>query len=163
VLAAGRQERVRRLGPARRRPGDPAQGVRRPEAVRGSPPAAAGGRRLRPTAAHLRAPPGPAVRRCARGVRGGRRRRREQARVDGPHATLAGLLEFLGTPGRGGEDPLAFVADESLRLDTSHTVAGNPMRFASGTLRVVADEAWRTRFPTRSRTAVAAVTAPLRG
>jgi hypothetical protein len=82
--------------------------------------------------------------------------------VRSPRETLAGVLEFIGRPATSDVDPLAFVDGDELHLDPSHTVAGNPMRFATGTVRVVADDAWRTRLPAPSRAAVAALTAPLR-
>lgn len=44
----------------------------------------------------------------------------------------------------------------------AHTVAGNPLRFARGPLRVRADEEWRTSFPAGARALVSALTLPLR-
>ena len=88
VLAACRQERVRRLGQGRRRRRARAQGVRRPDPVR---------RRLlrapttgvRPRAAPLRRPAHPAVRRRARGLRRRGGGRLQQARVDRAGAAAA--------------------------------------------------------------------------
>ena len=48
-----------------------------------------------------------------------------------------------------------------LVLEPSHSVAGNPMRFSSGTVRVELDDEWRRAMPLRDRAEVAAVTWPL--
>ena len=81
--------------------------------------------------------------------------------VQDPRETLAGVLRFLG---RDPDAPgaLGFVDGRRLTLAPSHTVAGNPMRFSSGGLEVVADEAWRTAFPRSRQRTVAALTRPLR-
>jgi hypothetical protein len=81
--------------------------------------------------------------------------------VQDPRETLAGVLRFLG---RDPDAPgaLGFVDGRRLTLAPSHTVAGNPMRFSSGGLEVVADEAWRTAFPRSRQRTVAARTRPRR-
>jgi hypothetical protein len=80
-----------------------------------------------------------------------------------PHATLTDLLSFLGRLGReDAGDALAFVDGNSLQLDPSHTVAGNPMRFSSGQVDVVPDQAWRAAFPRPQQRLVASLTMPLR-
>jgi hypothetical protein len=43
-----------------------------------------------------------------------------------------------------------------------HSIAGNPLRFDGGPLRVRADQSWRTEMPAGNRRIVAAATAPLR-
>jgi len=77
-----------------------------------------------------------------------------------PRATLADLMAFLGRPDI--DDALSFVQGSSIRLDPSHTVAGNPMRFSSGVVDVVADQAWRAAFPQQQRRLVSGLTMPLR-
>ena len=81
--------------------------------------------------------------------------------VADPRATVAAICEFLG---RDPDAPgmLGFVQGRRLSLEPSHTVAGNPMRFSSGSLDVVADEAWRTALSPSVQRTVCAVTAPLR-
>lgn len=68
-------------------------------------------------------------------------------------ATFAGL-EF---PGAQATD----LAQGSVYLDGSHTVAGNPMRFSTGWVRIRPDDAWRTHLGTSDRRRVTALTAPM--
>lgn len=49
----------------------------------------------------------------------------------------------------------------SVDLGPSHTVDGNPMRFAVGPLRIRRDEAWRRDLPRHQQALVRALTAPL--
>jgi UDP-N-acetylglucosamine transferase subunit ALG13 len=78
-----------------------------------------------------------------------------------PRSTLSAVLAFLDRPDDG--HALDFVDGGTLSLDPSHTVAGNPMRFSSGRLKVVPDEAWRSALPTGQQRVVRALTLPLRG
>jgi UDP-N-acetylglucosamine transferase subunit ALG13 len=50
---------------------------------------------------------------------------------------------------------------ETLHVGSSHTVAGNPMRFTSGDITIRRDQSWRAEMPTRRRRFVGALTAPL--
>ena len=83
---------------------------------------------------------------------------RYETLVRDPRRTLAGLARFAGEDVRGG---LGFVGEGSAELTTDHTVAGNPMRFTTGTLALRVDDAWRATMPPRSRRAVSALTWPL--
>lgn len=76
--------------------------------------------------------------------------------VSDPLGAVSEILAPLG----GGDAP-AQAATGELVLAPSHSVSGNPMRFASGTLRVKLDDEWRAAMPLRDRAAVAAVTWPL--
>jgi hypothetical protein len=58
----------------------------------------------------------------------------------------------------GGLDRLT---GPSVEVGTQHTVAGNPVRFHSGRVTLVADEEWRARMPVRDKRLVAAITGPL--
>jgi hypothetical protein len=49
---------------------------------------------------------------------------------------------------------------DHVELQVSHTTAGNPSRFETGTVSIVPDEAWRTEMPGRDRTMVTMLTAP---
>jgi hypothetical protein len=49
----------------------------------------------------------------------------------------------------------------SVGVAPAHTVAGNPMRFANGSLSIELDDEWRTAMPVRDRVSVAAATWPL--
>lgn len=80
--------------------------------------------------------------------------------VRDPRSTLRGVLEFAGRPELAAS--LVHVGDASVDLGEHHTVAGNPMRFQTGTVSLRADEAWRDDMPARDRTLVSRLTAPLR-
>ncbi len=54
-----------------------------------------------------------------------------------------------------------FLTPEGARLGPSHSVAGNPMRFRTGTIPLRHDDAWRRSLPGRDRRIVTALTAPL--
>jgi hypothetical protein len=102
------------------------------------------------------------------------------------HNVLLELLRLRGVPARRvryedfAEDPLGQVArvtelggldadlssirgagDRSLRLDTVHTVSGNPSRFQTGDIAVVRDEKWRGLMPRRQRVLVTLLTLPV--
>jgi hypothetical protein len=57
--------------------------------------------------------------------------------------------------------PLDFLGDGTVRLGTSHSAAGNPMRFTTGDLPLRYDDAWRAALPPHHRRLVGALTAPL--
>lgn len=86
------------------------------------------------------------------------RLRYEDLLADPAHA-LRTILDRAGHPLPQGWD--GFLDADEARLGMSHSVAGNPMRFRTGTIALRADEAWRTALPTRDRRAVTALTAPL--
>jgi len=50
--------------------------------------------------------------------------------------------------------------DGTLRLETVHTVSGNPSRFQTGNVSLRRDEAWRAGMPRRQRALVTLMTAP---
>lgn len=52
--------------------------------------------------------------------------------------------------------------DGEVQLRRQHTVAGNPMRFSKGALRLRRDDAWRTSMSSQHRRIVKVLTAPLR-
>ncbi|MGH3472834.1 MAG: sulfotransferase, partial [Nocardioidaceae bacterium] len=59
-----------------------------------------------------------------------------------PRETLESVLKYAGL--EVTEADLKHVSPRSVSLAGSHTVAGNPMRFRTGSISLVADEAWRT-------------------
>ncbi len=72
------------------------------------------------------------------------------------------LLEVVGHAGIGADPSwLDFLDADTAALGTNHTVDGNPIRFASGPLRIRADEEWRRRLPVAQRRIVTALTAPM--
>jgi sulfotransferase family protein len=58
-------------------------------------------------------------------------------------------------------DALPFVSDTQVRLEPSHSVAGNPSRFTTGVVELRPDEEWRTRMRTSDRLVVTSLTWPL--
>ena len=79
--------------------------------------------------------------------------------VADPRTHIGAIARSVGVPADG--DALAFLTDTTVRLDSDHSVAGNPMRFQAGTLHLRTDEAWRSELGVGSRRIVTAVTAPL--
>jgi len=78
--------------------------------------------------------------------------------VAGPAAALTAVVEHAGLPaGTRGT-----LQGDRLQLSVDHTIAGNPMRFATGELVLRRDDAWRERYPARQRRLVTALTLPLR-
>jgi hypothetical protein len=59
-----------------------------------------------------------------------------------------------------GARSLDFVGDGEVRLGVGHTVAGNPIRFDTGTVRLRPDEAWRREMDRPSSWWVAGLTLP---
>ena len=75
-----------------------------------------------------------------------------------PDREIERLAEFAGSPVRS---PFPFIHEDRVELRSSHTIAGNPIRFGHDSLVLRLDEAWRTELPARSRMIVSTVTLPL--
>ena len=75
-----------------------------------------------------------------------------------PEASIRRVLDRLGRA--GGPD---FAADGTVRLEPTHTVAGNPNRHSSGPVRLALDDEWRTAMPWRDRALGTLFTLPLLG
>lgn len=80
--------------------------------------------------------------------------------VESPKDTLLDVLKFAGQ----GDDAnqLQFLDGETLHLQPSHTVAGNPMRFTTGDVTIKRDERWRFEMAPLNRTVVELLTGPFR-
>lgn len=76
-----------------------------------------------------------------------------------PRTALRRVLAPTGLPLGPGWD--GFLTPDGAELGPSHSVAGNPMRFRTGTIPLRTDEEWRTALPARDRRVVTACTAPL--
>ena len=75
-----------------------------------------------------------------------------------PSGTLRRVADFMDLP---DADP-GFVGPNEVRLArATHTVAGNPMKFQQGNLRIRLDAAWQHALPQRDRRLVTALTWPL--
>jgi hypothetical protein len=79
-----------------------------------------------------------------------------------PELTLRRIAGFAGLP---AQDSYPFLtaggAQVSARLDGSHSVSGNPMRFTTGQVPISRDEQWQTHMPRARQQAVTALTLPL--
>jgi hypothetical protein len=74
-----------------------------------------------------------------------------------PVAATRRVAAFAGLdPG-----PLDFLDRDRVRLSPGHSVAGNPMRFATGEIPLRHDDAWRAGLRRGHRVLVGALTAPL--
>jgi len=80
--------------------------------------------------------------------------------VRDPRGSVDATLRFAGVS--VGADDLAHLTEKRVELRPTHLVAGNPMRFTSGPIDVVMDEAWRRDLPARDARIVSALTAGLR-
>ncbi|SCL15414.1 Sulfotransferase family protein [Micromonospora rhizosphaerae] len=77
-----------------------------------------------------------------------------------PRGTVARVRRFAGlvdTP-----DALRVLDEPAVPLVRAHSIAGNPLRFSAGPLKVRQDNVWRENLPPRSRAVVSAATLPLR-
>lgn len=74
-----------------------------------------------------------------------------------PQAAVAQAWRQLDLPGPG---LLPMVAEQTIELRPTHSVAGNPMRFRTGPTTLRTDEAWRTQMPARDRRVVTALGYP---
>jgi hypothetical protein len=87
-------------------------------------------------------------------------RMRYEELVADPGGGLTRIREFLDLP----PDPLPFLRVEGgaavADLGTTHSIAGNPMRFQSGSVALQRDNAWRTAMPAGRRRLVGALTLP---
>lgn len=79
--------------------------------------------------------------------------------VDDPGEALRQVRSLAGLP---DHPTLTNLDNSSQLLRPLHSVAGNPVRFAAGPIRVRRDEQWRTAMAWHRRVTVGALTLPLR-
>lgn len=79
--------------------------------------------------------------------------------VEAPKDVLLAAARFADIG--GDADILQFLDGDTLHVNPSHTVAGNPMRFASGDITIKPDQSWSTEMPPARRRLVSALTLPL--
>ena len=77
-----------------------------------------------------------------------------------PRGTVRQLRRFVGLADT--DEALRVLDDPEALPGPVHSIAGNPLRFSSGPIRVRRDDAWRAALPRRSRAVVSAATLPLR-
>jgi hypothetical protein len=75
-----------------------------------------------------------------------------------PRATVRRIASWAGLP---DDTPLPVSEAGVAQLNAAHTVSGNPMRFQTGAVPIIADETWRTATSKRDRATVTAITLPL--
>ena len=80
--------------------------------------------------------------------------------VESPKDSLLEVLRFAGMSDDLSQ--LSFLDGETLDLEPSHTVAGNPMRFTTGHVTIRRDESWQQQMPERKQRIVSTLTSPLR-
>jgi len=73
-----------------------------------------------------------------------------------PEATIDRALAFVGVPAPG-----PFVTPDTVELGINHTIAGNPNRFRTGSVRIAEDDEWKVRMARRDRTVITAAALPL--
>lgn len=73
--------------------------------------------------------------------------------------TMRRVMRHAGIEPRA--EDLAFLTDGSVTLAQDHSIAGNPMRFQTGTIAVRADSDWQRKMPLQDRKVVTALTLPL--
>lgn len=78
--------------------------------------------------------------------------------VEAPKDALLAAGRFAGLD---DDAALEFLDGDTLRLTPSHTVAGNPMRFLSGEVKIKADRSWHADMPSGRQRLVDALTLPL--
>jgi hypothetical protein len=80
--------------------------------------------------------------------------------VRDPRGWVERTLRFVGFD--LGTSDLDHLSRDRVTLAPTHLVAGNPMRFTTGPMDVVLDEAWRQDLPAKDARVVRALTVGLR-
>jgi hypothetical protein len=77
--------------------------------------------------------------------------------IDKPLRTMECILGLV----RETEADLSFISKGSVRLDTNHTVSGNPSRFVTGAVELRLDREWEESMRRRDKAVVTILTWPL--
>ena len=77
--------------------------------------------------------------------------------ITNPRKALARVMEFAGVE----TGDLEYVSENSVNLQPTHSVAGNPSRFKHGDIELRLDEAWQEKLEPKMRNLVTAITYPL--
>lgn len=77
--------------------------------------------------------------------------------VTDPQTAVKEILKFCDLEPSASEA----VTNGSVELSPTHTCSGNPLRFTAGEVRIMMDDAWREKLPSRSRRLVTSLTYPL--
>ena len=84
---------------------------------------------------------------------------RYESLVQSPVEDMGRILEAVGEP--WDEASLGFISDGAVRLRTSHTVMGNPVRMETGRLELRLDDEWKHSMKGPQRALVTLLTLPL--
>lgn len=79
--------------------------------------------------------------------------------VAAPRSTVESILDFAEVQGV----ELPFIDEKTVTLTPSHTVSGNPVRFTTGTMKIMEDRAWLTEMSDSDRRWAEITSTPLRG
>jgi hypothetical protein len=85
------------------------------------------------------------------------RRLRYEDFIADPQGTVDRIQRWVGVL----PDRTAFVGDHTVRLNTTHTVSGNPSRFKTGDVELRLDDEWKRKLAPSMGAQVAALTWPL--
>jgi hypothetical protein len=94
------------------------------------------------------------------------RRKRHQGRslrlryedlVTDPEASIRAILSMVGRP----DAPLDFIRGTEVQLAPTHSVSGNPVRFAHGPVNLRIDDAWKRELAGNARKITTILTLPL--
>ncbi|MBE0009080.1 sulfotransferase [Arthrobacter sp. AET 35A] len=77
-----------------------------------------------------------------------------------PRQTIDEILSFAGM--KPWETDTSHITDSAVVLSAHHTVAGNPMRFRTGTLPIRKDSDWQEQMPARDRRVAGLLSLPMR-
>lgn len=93
-----------------------------------------------------------------------RHRLRYEDLLSDPATQVREVASFAGLPPKATAGLVRTLEESNgaIALASTHTVAGNPMRFVAGEVTLRRDDAWRTAMPARDQRIVRALSAPLR-
>jgi len=74
-----------------------------------------------------------------------------------PGQVVADVLTFGGVEA----NHIDFVEGNTITLESTHSIAGNPSRFKTGEMELRPDEAWRDKLDSKITKRVTAITYPL--
>lgn len=77
-----------------------------------------------------------------------------------PHQVIDEILAFAGV--EPWETDTSHISEDEVILSAHHTVAGNPMRFRTGKLKIRKDSEWQEQMPARDRRVAGLLSLPLR-
>lgn len=84
---------------------------------------------------------------------------RYESLIEEPRAEITKALRFVDVQIEEGD--LSFLRDDRVDLEHDHSIAGNPMRFNTGSVSLRKDEEWKSRMSARDKKLVTAITLPL--